>query len=73
MDGHVIANQIIFFYFYFNTYYYKLWKTGVTLRSPIHAAKFSSAVNAKNDDDDDYYYYYVLIVARNLRKSNVKV
>ena len=37
----------------------------ITLKSPIHEAKFPSAVNAKNDDDYDYYYY-VLIVARNL-------
>ena len=37
---------------------------GETLKSPIHAAKFPSAVNAKNDDD---YDYFVLIVARNLQ------
>ena len=43
----------------------KLWETVITLKSPIHEAKFPSAVNAKNDDDYDYYYY-VLIVARNL-------
>ena len=43
----------------------KLWETVITLKSPIHEAKFPSAVNAKNDGDYDYYYY-VLIVARNL-------
>ena len=37
---------------------------GETLKSPIHAAKFPSAVNVKNDDD---YDYFVLIVARNLQ------
>ena len=41
----------------------KLWETVITLTSPIHAAKFPTAVNAKNDDDCDYY---VLIVTRNL-------
>ena len=43
----------------------KLWETVITLKSPIHEAKFPTAVNAQNDDDCDYYYY-VLIVARNL-------
>ena len=28
---------------------------GETLKSPIHAAKFPSAVNAKNDNDYDYF------------------
>ena len=44
----------------------KLWEKVITLKSPIHAAKFPTEVNAKNDDDCDYYYY-VLIVARNLQ------
>ena len=31
----------------------KLWETVITPKSPIHEAKFPTAVNAKNDDECD--------------------